>query len=285
MKTNRKILAVLAHPDDETFGIGGTLAYYAKRDVSIYVICATRGEAGDVDNEYLEGFSSVAERRVFELNCASKVLGINEPILLNYRDSGMNGSKDNGHPNALKNATVEKVVYDIVRKIREIKPQIVITFDPIGGYCHPDHVAIHNATVKAFEYAGQNEYVTEGLLPYQPQRLYLSTFAKRSMRWLIKIWSLLGKDPHRYGRNHDIDLVSIARFDYPVHIKIDYRSVQKIRDRASACYESQGGKNINRNIFGWIRKLLGNKESFMQAYPEPLDSIVERDLFYDMDLD
>ncbi len=70
------LLTVLAHPDDETFGTGGTLALYARRGVKVYLICATRGEVGEVDEKYMQGFNSVAERRVDELRCAAGLLGI-----------------------------------------------------------------------------------------------------------------------------------------------------------------------------------------------------------------
>ena len=281
MKNNNKptILAVMAHPDDETFGIGGTLALYTRKGVSVHVLCATRGEAGDVDEKYMQGFNSIADRRVCELRCATNVLGIEALHLLNYRDSGMNGSPDNGHPNALKLAPIDKVADDIVRKIREIKPQVVITFDPIGGYCHPDHVAVYKATKKAFYLSGNEEYKTDGYASFSPQKLYLNTFSKKSMRFLIRLLSIFGKDPHQYGKNKDIDLIPIAKIEYPIHAVIDYRSVEKIRDQASACYESQGGAGINRSIFGLVRRIVGIKETYMQAFPEPSNDKRIKDLF------
>ncbi len=72
----RKLLVVLAHPDDETFGTGGTLAYYASKGVEVHLICATRGEVGDVEPELLEGFDSIADLRENELRCAAETLGL-----------------------------------------------------------------------------------------------------------------------------------------------------------------------------------------------------------------
>ena len=90
MDENKKVLlAVLAHPDDESFGMGGTLAYYASKGVDVYLVCATRGEVGDVDPKYLEGFHSIAERREAELRCAAGILDLAGVTFLNYRDSGM----------------------------------------------------------------------------------------------------------------------------------------------------------------------------------------------------
>jgi len=101
MDNKLSLLAVLAHPDDETFGMGGTLAKYANEDTDVYLICATHGEVGEMDAEFLEGFESPAQRREYELRCAAKNLGIKEVIFLKYRDSGMAGSENNSHPDSL----------------------------------------------------------------------------------------------------------------------------------------------------------------------------------------
>jgi len=93
-----RILAVLAHPDDESFGMGGTLAYYAQRGVKIHLVCATRGEVGEVEPEYLAEYQSIAELREAELRCAAEHLGIDGLHLLDYRDSGMPGTAHNRHP-------------------------------------------------------------------------------------------------------------------------------------------------------------------------------------------
>lgn len=167
----------ISSSDDESFGVGGTLAYYARRGVDVYLICATRGEAGDVDEEYLQGYHSIAERREAELRCAAGKLGLAGVYFLDYRDSGMPGSADNHHPQALMNAPLEDVARKIIVYIRRLRPQVVITFDPIGGYRHPDHIAIHQATVRAFESAAQPNPLldAQGLPPYQPAKLYFHT--------------------------------------------------------------------------------------------------------------
>jgi N-acetyl-1-D-myo-inositol-2-amino-2-deoxy-alpha-D-glucopyranoside deacetylase len=96
--TEKKILlAVLAHPDDESFGMGGTLALYAARGVEVHLVCATRGEVGEVAPELLNRFESIAELRESELRCAAGNLGLAGVHFLGYRDSGMSGSPDNTH--------------------------------------------------------------------------------------------------------------------------------------------------------------------------------------------
>jgi len=169
--TRQSILAVLAHPDDESFGMGGTLALYAERGVQVYLACATRGEVGEVGPEYLKDYASIADLRESELRCAAGHLGLSEVFFLNYRDSGMVGSPDNDHPQALGAAPVEEVAAKVADIIREIKPQIVLTFDPIGGYRHPDHIHIHKATKLAFDLAGDAAF-ERVLPPYKPEKLY-----------------------------------------------------------------------------------------------------------------
>lgn len=278
----RTLLAVLAHPDDETFGTGGTLALYARqRGVDVYLVCATRGEVGEMDPKYMRGFNSVAERREAELRCAAENLGLKGVYFLDYRDSGMPGSPDNDHPKALVAQPVEQVAADIVHYIRLLKPQVVITFDPIGGYRHPDHIAIHNATVAAFKQAGSAASSPQDLEPYQPQKLYYHVMPHGLLRAAVFLMRLVGQDPRRVGTNKDIDLVSITEVDFPTHARIDYRPVAKIRDEASACHASQGGgRMIGGPVLGQLRRWFASNESFMRAFPEPEKGApIERDLF------
>jgi N-acetyl-1-D-myo-inositol-2-amino-2-deoxy-alpha-D-glucopyranoside deacetylase len=274
-----KLLAVLAHPDDESFGMGGTLALYAQRGASVYLICATRGEVGDMDPEYMQGFDTVAQRREHELRCAAQKLGLAGVYFLDYRDSGMPGTADNHHPRALAAAPQEQVADQIVEYIRRIRPQVVITFDPIGGYRHPDHIAIHEATVRAFALSGDGSLKTDGLEPYQPQKLYFQTISRRFLRIALGLLPLFGKDPHKWGRNGDVDLVSLAKEEFPIHAVIDFAPVQELKKEASLCHESQGGSAMVRGAMGWVLRRTGTKETFMRAYPSPDGNRREHDLF------
>jgi N-acetyl-1-D-myo-inositol-2-amino-2-deoxy-alpha-D-glucopyranoside deacetylase len=278
----RVLLAVLAHPDDETFGTGGTLAYYASQGVEVHLVCATRGEVGDVEEKYLTGFDSIAARRENELRCAAEKLGLKEVHFLGYRDSGMPGSPDNQHPLALAAQPLDKVAAQVVHYFRLVKPQVVITFDPIGGYRHPDHIAIHNATVRAFE--GGEELVKaypnlDGLPFFQPRKLYFQTIPHTIMRIGVTLLRLVGQDPRHIGKNHDIDLVSIAEVSFPIHAVINYRMVSKIRDEASLCHASQGGAQMNRSVLNWVRRTFTSTETYMRAYPPPVNGHKEKDLF------
>ncbi len=277
---NATLLSVLAHPDDETFGTGGTLALYARRGVSVHLVCGTRGEVGEMPAEMMKGFTTAAEVRETELRCAAQMLGLRGVYFLGYRDSGMPGSPDNQHPMALTAQPTEKVAAKIVSHIRRIKPHVVITFDPIGGYFHPDHIAIHKATVLAFELSGKKEFADpEGLPPFSPNRLFFQTINRSFLKAAMFLLRLSGKDPHKFGKNGDIDMVAIVNQNFPIHARINYREVSDLRDRASACHESQGGKEMAKGTQKWLQRFFQSTELFMLAYPAPEKNTNLRDLF------
>lgn len=263
----KTILAVLAHPDDESFGLGGTLALYAQKGYDTYLVCTTRGEAGTVDTEYLNGFKDTAELRTAELNRAAKILGLKEVFFLGYRDSGMPGTEENKHPDAQINHSVDEVAGKVVKYIRELKPDVVITFDPIGGYKHPDHIHLHKATVLAFEKAGDPTFHPESGLPFKPRVLYYQVFSRRVLRWMVRMMPLFGKDPTKFGRNQDVNLRELAEVEFPIHVRLDITPVADIKYEAGRQHASQGGSQMRRGWMGWMTRLLGEREEFMRAYP------------------
>jgi hypothetical protein len=117
-----------AHPDDESFGPGGTLTEYAAQGVRVLYACATRGEAGTVDPAHLKGYATLGDQRWAELMCAAQALRLSSVRHLGYRDSGMQGDPDHQHPQALVGAPLEAVTRTIVAAIRDVRPQVVITF-------------------------------------------------------------------------------------------------------------------------------------------------------------
>jgi LmbE family N-acetylglucosaminyl deacetylase len=264
------ILAVLAHPDDESFGMGGTLALYAQRGCDVYLICATGGEAGDVDPDHMQSHTSVADLRQAELRCAAKHLGLKDVFFLDYRDSGMPGMDANQHPDALVNHDLDEVAFRIVKILRTIRADVVLTFDPIGGYRHPDHIHIHQATVLAFTGVANNEFHPEAGTPWQPQALYFQLFPRRALRVLTRLMPLFGKDPRKWGRNKDIDMLSIVNVEYPTHVRMNTHSVSQVKAAASACHVSQGGAQMRKGLMGLLLRLMGEHEDYMQAFP-PVD--------------
>ncbi len=269
-----------AHPDDETFGVGNTLAYYATAGVKVYYVCATRGEAGMNKLNQLQEFESLAELRSAELSCAAKILGLTGVVHLGYRDSGMLGTDDNNHPEALAVTPLIEVSERIVKVIRNHKPDVVITHDPIGGYRHPDHIVVHNATVKAFEIAADSTQYPEFGPAFQPQKLYFHVFPRKLLKVAVKLMPFFRQDPHHFGQNRDVDLASLAEVDFPIHAVIrPTKAAVRIRNEAMLCYSSQRGSGPpRRDLLFLIRRLLGQRESFMRAYP-PVDGGREHDLF------
>jgi LmbE family N-acetylglucosaminyl deacetylase len=278
----KTILAVLAHPDDEAFGLGGTLALYAQKGYDVYYVCATRGEAGSVDEEHLNGYKDTAEMRTAELMRAAKVLGLKGVFFLGYRDSGMPGMDANRHPDAQVNHPIDEVAGRVVKYIRELKPDIVLTFDPIGGYRHPDHIHIQQATTLAFEKADDASFHPEAGLPFKSRALYYHVFPKGFLKWAVRLMPLVGKDPTKFGRNGDIDLTQLM-MDFPVHASVDIRPVAEIKRKAGEQHASQGGIQMRRGLMGFITKMFGEKEEYMRAYP-PVDGSYRKqhDLFDDI---
>lgn len=145
------VLAVFAHPDDEGFGCGGTLAALVAGGHHVTLVCATNGDVGEISDPALASPESLPSVRQGELRAAMDLTGISDVRFLNYRDSGMPGWDDNNHPSSLYQAPEEQVVEQVAAVIREIRPDLVITHDPTGGYGHPDHVTICSRTETAVE--------------------------------------------------------------------------------------------------------------------------------------
>ena len=158
--TQNKILAVLAHPDDETLGFGGTLARYADLGLETHLICATRGQRGwfGTPDDY-PGADALGLIRERELVRAARVLNLQSVRLLDYMD----GELDQVEP--------QTIISEIAARIRQIRPQVVVTFDPYGVYGHPDHIAIAQFTTAAIIEAASDPQ-ENGMRPHRVDALY-----------------------------------------------------------------------------------------------------------------
>jgi LmbE family N-acetylglucosaminyl deacetylase len=286
---NRRLLIAYAHPDDESFGNGGTIAKYVNEGVDVYLVCATDGDMGTIPEEMRGQYNSVRELRLSELDCASEKLGFKRVFKFGYKDSGMMGSESSNDPECLWyqwNNNSEDVTRRVVEVMREIKPHVVITFNEYGGYGHPDHIAIQRATVEAFELAADPDYITDGQPPYQAQKLYYSSIPAMLVKialWWIK---LRGKDPRRMGTNNDIDFEAIVDHIQPTHTTVNIREYLEAWDEASACHQSQGGGGSFFPLPMWLRKLLTPTQGFTRVHPAPAqDTIDEHDLFAGVTVD
>lgn len=271
----KRLLIAYAHPDDESFGLGSVIARYVAEGVQVTLICATNGDVGTVPEEHLNNHDSVASLRLAELDCAASVLGIHEVVKFGYRDSGMMGTPDNEHPDALWKAPLDEVAARTAEVIRRVKPQVVITFDPYGGYGHPDHIKMHRATHAAWELvAGDAE---------PPRKLYYSTFPKTWIRIGVLMLRLLGRDPRKLGRNNDLDMQAMLDATLPVHARVNVSAYYEVGMRAANCHASQanprevGGQNgIAKALVKWFSR----NALFTRAVPVPRPGEAsERDLF------
>ena len=194
------LMAVFAHPDDEAFSVGGTLAHYARRGVKVVLVCATRGEAGKITDPGMT-VTDLGAQREGELLAACEALGIPAPIFLDFHDSGRAERVRHDDPKALMNVDVFELEAAIRPLIEEHQPQVLVTFDPHGGYGHIDHLQVHRATTAAF-------YST-GHLPRPPQRLYYTALSHQAAEGMA-----------RFGMDLDPLLYSVSDKSVVVHMDV-----------------------------------------------------------------
>lgn len=166
------ILWVLAHPDDESFGASGTMAWAASRGLRTTYICATRGEEGEIREPQLATQESLGAVREQELRTAMAQVGLEELRLLGFRDSGMENTDANNDPRALIQQSPEVILTHVIGHIRDLRPATVVTFGPEGIYGHPDHIMIGKITARAVELAADASWFPDLVEPWQADALY-----------------------------------------------------------------------------------------------------------------
>jgi N-acetyl-1-D-myo-inositol-2-amino-2-deoxy-alpha-D-glucopyranoside deacetylase len=164
---DRRILLVHAHPDDETINNGATMARYVAEGASVTLLTCTLGEEGEILVPELEQLAAdqadqLGGYRIGELRAAMAALGVTDTRFLGgpgrYRDSGMIGTPANEHPRAFWNADLDDAVAHAVSVVREVRPQVVVTYDENGGYGHPDHIQAHRVAMAAVDAAADPAY-------------------------------------------------------------------------------------------------------------------------------
>lgn len=180
-----RILGVFAHPDDEVFVAGGTFAKYAAEGSEIMVVSATKGQAGQIRDAAIATRRTLGAVRERELHRSSCHLGVRHSVCWDYGDG------------TLQQLDRDVLVRDVVRVMREFRPDVVLAFGPDGGYGHPDHIAMSLATTEAVRRAGAPdafpEQIAVGLTPHRPERYYQSYFPssrllllERLVQWLVR---------------------------------------------------------------------------------------------------
>lgn len=191
------LMAVHAHPDDEVITTGGVLARAASEGKRTVLVCATRGEVGQIVDPELDR-PDVRERlgevREEELRRACEILGVQDLYFLDYHDSGMAGTPENEDPRAFANADPKEAAGRLVAIMRRTRPDVVITYDAKGGYGHPDHIATHRATIDAFHAAGDPEQYPEAGAPWRPRKLYYVGWPRSEMRRMRQVMEEAGRE-------------------------------------------------------------------------------------------
>jgi LmbE family N-acetylglucosaminyl deacetylase len=181
------LLGVFAHPDDEQT-MSGAFAKAASEGIKTGLVCATRGELGEIADPALATPDNLGAVREAELRAACTVLGIKYLWFLDYRDSGMIGTPGNEDPTCFYKVNDEEALARLVKIVRDFRPTVMVTFDATGGYGHPDHLTIHRLTTLAFQAAADPHLYPEAGDPWHTARLYYSSFPrsriKRMSQWL-----------------------------------------------------------------------------------------------------
>ena len=223
MTGSLKLLAVFPHPDDETLGLGSTLARYSAEGIETYLVCATRGERGWFDSEGPDpGLEGVARIREMELRCAAEQLGIHEVSFLDYID----GDVDQADP--------EEIIGRIVSHIRRIKPQIVVSFVPDGAYGHPDHIALSQFTNGALVCAADRNFVDVNVQPpHRVLKFYHMVDSLDIVSAAIEAFGGISMDVDGVTRHH------VGWEDWQITTKLDNNEHLDKGQKAIRCHKSQ----------------------------------------------
>jgi len=218
-----KLLAVFPHPDDETLGLGSTMARYSSQGVETYLVCATHGERGWFESEGPNpGWDEVSKIRTAELMGAAENLGIREVSFLDYIDGDVD------------RATPDEIISKIVSHIRRIKPDVVVTFPPDGNYGHPDHIALSQFTTAALVCAADSSYTDEAnLSSHRVSKLYYMVDPVNSVDLANEVFG---------GISMDIDGVTrqqIGWADWQITTRLDNHAYVDKVQKAIRCHKSQ----------------------------------------------
>ena len=226
-----RILLVHAHPDDETINNGATMALYASLGATVSLVTCTRGEEGEVLVPSLSYLASsekdeLGKHREVELALAMKALGITDfRFLGHYRDSGMMGTEANERPDVFWQADLDLAAGELVKIIEEIKPHVLITYDEIGGYGHPDHIQAHRVAMRASE-----------LATWQIQKIYWNTIPKSVIAQGMEKMKEIGSD---FFGAESIDDVPFAKDDEFVTTLINGSDYVESKMAAMKAHETQ----------------------------------------------
>ena len=236
-----------AHPDDEAINNGATMARYVAEGAQVTLLTCTLGEEGEI---LVPGLTQLAADqadqlggyRIGELEAAMAALGVTDHRWLGgagrYRDSGMMGTPANQHPRAFWNADLEEAAAYAVAVVREVRPQVVVTYDESGGYGHPDHIQAHRVAMRAVEAAADPAFHPELGEPWAVAKVYWSAMPRSVVRQSIEAMARLGEASPFEGLG-DIEEVPFVVPDELVTAAVDGRAYAGRKDAALRAYPTQ----------------------------------------------
>jgi N-acetyl-1-D-myo-inositol-2-amino-2-deoxy-alpha-D-glucopyranoside deacetylase len=274
--SQRTLLAVHAHPDDETITTGGTLARYAAEGVRTVVVTCTRGDLGWVFDPTLVG-QDIASLRERELEDACSTLGVSRLARLGYADSGMPGMPENHRPGAFFAADADEAADRLLKILEEERPRVMLAYDDTGGYGHPDHLKAHQVALAAFEAAGAA----------RPDKLYFVRFPLTWSRDLVRSLREAGIDAPgsaAAGADAGPDVHEIGVPDQVVTTAVDVRRYVPTKVAALACHRSQFAPDhfLRRMPLALAERVWGYEYFSLESGPTACrrgPQVVEADLF------
>jgi len=259
--STKRLLGAFAHPDDEGI-VSGALLQYSTSGVETGLVCATRGEVGEIADPSLATPENLGQVREGEMRAAAEVLGVHNLWFLDYRDSGMAGTPENADARAFAQASAAEVVGKLVKIIREFRPQVIVTFDESGAYGHPDHIAIYRYTTSAFHAAADAVQYPDLGPAHSVSKLYYSSFPRSALR-AIGEWmstqnyegSFSGLDPEKLGMP-----------DEQINVWLNVEPWREQKDRSRSMHRTQlDPNNLMAKIPEEIQRNWRNHECYQLA--------------------
>lgn len=230
------VLLIFAHPDDEAFGCAGTIAALTDADVPVVLVTATRGEAGEISSQRLATPTTIGAVREMELRAAMALIGVADVRFLGYRDSGMDGTPENEDARSLHRAPFDEVVAQLTAQIRDVRPGAVITFGADGIYGHPDHVAVHRATVAAVKAAADDGQPTGLGEPWRVPALYFSAVPRE------RIQAMADRSDGPFRQMSDEQLANLGTPDDEITTKVDVSQYRERKEQVIRAHQTQVGE-------------------------------------------
>ncbi|MFE0105618.1 N-acetyl-1-D-myo-inositol-2-amino-2-deoxy-alpha-D-glucopyranoside deacetylase [Streptomyces sp. NPDC059009] len=244
----RRLLLVHAHPDDESINNGATMAKYVAEGARVTLVTCTLGEEGEVIPPELAHLAADREdalgaQRIGELSAAMKELGVADHRFLGgtgrYRDSGMMGAEQNHRDGSFWSADLDEAAASLVEVIREVRPQVLVTYDPDGGYGHPDHIQAHRVAMRAAELAAESAFRADLGEPHQIDKIYWNraprSVVEERFRWLVD--EALPQSP--FTRAAAVADVPGVTGDERITAEIDGRAHARAKAAAMAAHATQ----------------------------------------------